>query len=88
MFSVLIQLFLTKKKDTSSLVPRFVVDNDGKRIGESISVYDDLLVIKKKGKFYAIPLKHVEVRKKELYLRGVVQWDVAEKLATEWKKHV
>lgn len=88
MLPMLLQIFLVKKKDKLSLLSRFVVDKEGRRIGESISVLDDLLVIKKNGKFYAIPLKHVEVRKEELYLRGVIQWDVAEKLAKEWKKHV
>ncbi|KAA0002714.1 MAG: hypothetical protein FE048_03235 [Thermoplasmata archaeon] len=81
-------LFLVKRKDALSLLSRFVVDKEGRRIGESISVYKDLLIIKKNGKFYAIPLKHVEVRKEELYIKGVVQWDVAEKLAREWRKNV
>ncbi len=88
MLPTFLQIFFVKKKDKFSLLSRFVVDKEGRRIGESISVFDDLLVIKKNGKFYAIPLKHVEVGKEELYIRGVVQWDVAEKLAKEWKKHV
>ena len=70
------------------MLSRFVVDKEGRRIGESISVYKDLLIIKKNGKFYAIPLKHVEVSEEELYIKGVVQWDIAEKLARGWKKNV
>ena len=81
-------LLLIKKKDVLSLLSRFVVDKEGKRIGESISVYKDMLIIKKNGKFYAIPLKHVEVGKEELHVKGVVQWDIAEKLAEGWKKNV
>ena len=81
-------LFLTKRKDVLSLLSRFVVDKEGRRIGESISVYKDLLIIKRNGKFYAIPLKHVEVGKEELHVKGVVQWEIAEKLAKEWKKNV
>ncbi|OYT58715.1 hypothetical protein B6U81_07375 [Thermoplasmatales archaeon ex4484_30] len=81
-------LFLVKRKDVFSLLSRFVVDKEGRRIGESISVYKDLLIIKRNGKFYAIPLKHVEVGKEELHVKGVVQWEIAEKLAKEWKKNV
>ena len=81
-------LFLVKRKDVFSLLSRFVVDKEGRRMGESISVYKDLLIIKRNGKFYAIPLKHVEVGKEELHVKGVVQWEIAEKLAKEWKKNV
>ncbi len=74
-----------KKKNKLSYVARFVVDAEGKRIGESISVFEDLLIIKKDGKYYAIPFKHVEMKDDEIHLRGVVQWDKAEKLAKRWK---
>ncbi|MCD6481325.1 MAG: hypothetical protein J7L31_03515 [Thermoplasmata archaeon] len=68
-----------------SYVARFVVDSQGKRIGESISVFEDMLIIKKGEKFYAIPFKHVEMRGEEIRVRGIVQWDKAEALAKRWK---
>ena len=77
-----------RKGNTLSLLSRFVVDKDGKRLGESISVYNDLLIIKKEGKFYAIPLKHIATKGEHLAIKGIVQWDIAEKLAQEWKKDV
>ncbi len=68
-----------------SYIARFVVDLQGKRIGESISIFEDMLIIKKGEKFYAIPFKHVEMRGDEIHVKGVVQWDKAEQLAKRWK---
>ncbi len=72
-------------KDKFAYIARFVVDSEGKRIGESISVFEDLLIIKKNDKFYAIPFKHVELKGEEIHVKGVIQWDKAEELARRWK---
>ena len=72
-------------KNRFSYLAKFVVNSEGKRIGESISVFEDMVVIKKDGKFYAIPFKHVETKENEIHLKGVVQWDKAAKLAKGWK---
>ncbi|HHF55485.1 MAG TPA: hypothetical protein ENL42_01035 [Thermoplasmatales archaeon] len=72
-------------KDKFDYIARFVVDSEGKRIGESISVFEDLLIIKKEEKFYAIPFKHVELKGEEIHVKGVIQWDKAEELAKRWK---
>ncbi|MCD6299098.1 MAG: hypothetical protein J7L93_00635 [Thermoplasmata archaeon] len=77
-----------KKKDALSLLSRFVADKNGNRIGESISVHNDLLIIKKDGDYYAVPLKHVEMRDGEIHVKGIVQWEIARKMAEEWKKNV
>ncbi|HEC82706.1 MAG TPA: hypothetical protein ENI53_02340 [Thermoplasmatales archaeon] len=73
------------KKNKFQYLAKFVVDLEGKRIGESISVFEDMLIIKKEEKFYAIPFKHVELVKDEIHLKGIVQWDKAENLARRWK---
>jgi len=72
-------------RDKLSYVARFVVDASGRRIGESISVFEDMLIIKKGNRFYAIPFKHVEMKGEEIHVKGIVQWDRAEKLAERWK---
>jgi hypothetical protein len=76
------------KKDAPSLLSRFVADKNGDRIGESISVYKDLLIIKKDGDYYAVPLKHVDMEDDEIHVKGVVQWEIARKMAEEWKQNV
>jgi len=72
-------------KNKFAYIARFVVDSEGKRIGESISVFEDLLIIKRDDKFYAIPFKHVELKDDGIHVKGVVQWDRAEELARRWK---
>ena len=54
-------------------------------MGESISVYKDLLIIKRENDYYAVPLAHVEKVDHELRVRGVVQWERALDMAQEWK---
>jgi hypothetical protein len=76
---------LVKAKDHLSLLSRFVVDKDGNRIGESISVFDDLLVIKRHDEYFAVPLAHVKHHNDELQVIGVIQWERAKELAEGWK---
>ena len=71
-----------------SLLAKFVVDSEGKKIGESISFYEDMLIIKKNSDYYAIPLKHVELKGGKILVRGIVQWEKAKELAREWLKNV
>lgn len=74
-----------RKKNSFALLSRFVIDKDGNRIGESISVHKDLLIIKRDNDYYAVPLAHVEEVDDELRVRGVVQWERARDMAQEWK---
>jgi hypothetical protein len=79
---------LVNRKKARSLLSRFVVDKNGDRVGESISVHRDLLIIKREGDFYAVPLKHVDASGEELRVKGIVQWEKAAEMAEEWKQHV
>lgn len=71
-----------------ALLARFVVDADGKKIGESISFYEDMLIIKKGKDYCAIPLKHVELKDGKIHIKGIVAWDKAKELAKGWLKNV
>ena len=72
-------------KNKFQYLSKFIVDVEGKRIGESISLFEDIIIIKKGKKYYGVPLKHVEVKDNEITLQGVIQWDKAESLARRWK---
>ena len=69
-----------------SLVSKFVVDKKGNRIGETISIEGDLVIIKKEKKYLAIPVKHIEESKDQVRIRGIVEWDNAIKMGEQWKK--
>ncbi len=74
------------KSGKYSLVSKFVVDKKGNRIGETISIEGDLVIIKKEKKYLAIPLKHIELSKDQVRIRGIVEWDNAIKMGEQWKK--
>ncbi len=80
--------FLVNRKKARSLLSRFVVDKNGDRVGESISVHRDLLIIKREGDYYAVPLQHVDASGEELRVKGIVQWEKAAEMAEEWKQRV
>jgi hypothetical protein len=68
------------------LLSRFVVDVDGKKIAESISVDGNRLIIKRKTKFYSIPLNAVTSRGMNLFIKRELDWAAAEALGERWRK--
>jgi len=72
--------------EKNSLLCRFVLDGAGKKIGESIAIYDDLIIIKARDKYLGVPLKHVEEDKKTLIVKGLVDQDKAEEMGEHWRK--
>ena len=65
---------------------KFVTDGSGKKLGESISLDDDILILKSKGRFLGIPLKHVENNGKTLLVKGLVDFDKAYDMGENWRE--
>jgi hypothetical protein len=89
--------FFSKKKETNetkkntenpdpSMVCKFVLDGSGKKIGESVSVSDDVLIIKAGSLFLGVPLKHVESAEKALVVKGLLDFTKAYELGEKWRK--
>jgi Family of unknown function (DUF5749) len=89
--------FFNKKKEDSgmqkpienadpSMICKFVVDGSGKKIGESVSVAADVLIIKSGSLFLGIPLKHVESGEKTLMVKGIFDFTKAYELGEKWRK--
>jgi hypothetical protein len=70
----------------SSLLCRFVMDGAGRKVGESVAIDDDLLIIKSGIKYLGIPLKHIEEEEKTLLVKGLVERDKAELLGEKWRQ--
>jgi hypothetical protein len=68
------------------LLCRFVTDSTGRKIGESIAVSEDILIIKRGVKFMGVPLKHVEDQNKTILVKGLINFDKAYELGEEWRK--
>jgi len=70
----------------NSLICRFVLDGIGKKVGESVAVDDDLIIIKSKEKYLGVPLKHIEQDGKTLVVKGLVDRFNAEKMGERWRQ--
>jgi len=89
--------FFNKKKDKEfeeeyedrqdNLLCKFVTDGSGRKIGESVTIDDDVLIIKFKERFLGVPLKHVEDNGKTLLVKGLVDFDKAYELGEKWRNN-
>jgi len=73
-------------QDHNNLLCRFVTDGTGRKIGESVSLDDDIIIIKSKGKFLGVPLKHVEENGKTILVKGLVDFDKAHEMGEKWRR--
>ena len=70
----------------NELLCRFVLDGAGKKIGESVAIDEDLLIVKSRSKYLGIPLKHIEEEEKTLLVKGLVEQDKAELMGEKWRR--
>jgi len=70
----------------NDLLCRFVFDGIGRRIGESISLDEDILIIKSGKKYLGVPIKHIEEKEKTLVVKGLVDFAKAEELGEQWRE--
>ena len=78
-----------EKEETvkSGLLCRFVLDGAGKKIGESVAVDKDIIIIKANSKYLGVPLKHIEEEEKTLLVKGLIDHDKAEEMGEEWRQN-
>ena len=70
----------------NNLLCRFVTDGSGRKIGESVALNKDIMIIKAGKKFLGVPLKHIEEKGNGLLVRGLIDFDRAYALGEEWRK--
>lgn len=68
------------------LLCRFVHDGNGRNVGESIAIQEDLLIVKEGLLFLGIPLKHIEQDGSKLLVKGLVDTTRAKELGEEWRQ--
>ena len=72
--------------DGNNLLCRFVLDGFGEKIGESVAIDDDIIIIKAGSKYLGVPLKHVEEEEKTLLVKGLVDQSKAEEMGENWRR--
>ena len=70
----------------NSLLCRFVLDGLGRKIGESVAIDEDIVIIKSGSKYLGVPLKHIEEEGKTLLVKGLVDQDKAETMGEKWRR--
>ena len=88
--------FFTKKKNKekedendqmdNTLLCRFVTDHSGKKIGESVSIDEDIMIIKSGSRFLGVPLKHIEEQEKNIVVKAIIDFDKAYEMGEKWRK--
>jgi len=68
------------------LLCRFVLDGAGIKVGESVAIDEDIIIIKSKNKYLGVPLKHIEEEGKTLLVKGLVDHDKAEIMGEKWRR--
>jgi hypothetical protein len=77
---------LKKEKEyRNDLLCRFVLDGAGKKIGESVAIDNDILIVKSGTKYLGVPLTHITDEGKTLLVKGLVEKDKAETLGEKWR---
>ena len=71
---------------SSSMTCKFVLDGTGKKLGESVTIDHDVLIIKSGSRFLGVPLKHVEPLEKTLLVKGLIDFTKAYELGEKWRK--
>ena len=69
-----------------SMICRYVLDGVGKKLGESVSIDNDVLIIKSGSRFLGVPLKHIEPLEKTLVVKGLIDFTKAYELGEKWRK--
>jgi hypothetical protein len=68
------------------MICRFVLDGIGRKIGESVAIDEDVLIIKSRNKYLGVPLKHIKEDGKILLVKGLVDQFKAESMGEKWRQ--
>jgi len=68
------------------LLSRYVVNRQGKKVGESIGVEKNHIILKHGKKFYSVPFEKVQEKGRDLLLNGKVDWTIAGAKGERWRK--
>ena len=78
---------MEKKEDLyESLIPRFVVNKSGEKIGETIGMDGQRIILKKNSDFYSIPVSVLDEHLGELIIEKDIDWEKAKALGERWRK--
>jgi hypothetical protein len=75
-----------EEPDNQNLLCRFVLDGSGRKVGESIAIDNDILILKSRDRYLGVPLKHIEEEEKTLLVKGLIDRFKAEQMGEKWRR--
>ena len=78
--------YVEEEYEKNKLLCRFVLDGAGHKIGESIAINDDIVIIKSNSKYLGVPMKHIDEDGKTLIVKGLIDRSKAEEIGEKWRK--
>ena len=75
-----------EEANKNKLLCRFVLDGAGRKIGESVAIDEDILIIKSGSRYLGVPLKHIGEEEKTLLVKGLVDQLKAEMMGEKWRR--
>jgi len=75
-----------KEVKKNGLLCRFVLDGKGDKIGESVAINDDMIIVKAGSRYLSVPLKHIEEEEKTLLVKGLLDFSKAEEMGEKWRQ--
>ncbi len=76
-----------QESEEKNMLCRFVVDSSGKKIGETVAVDNDIVIIKANSQFMGVPLRHIQENGKTMLVKGLFDYAKAYELGETWRKN-
>jgi hypothetical protein len=61
------------------------LDRGGNKLGESVAIKEDILIIKTEKDYLGIPIKHIKEEEKTLLVKGLIDKDKAKAMGEIWR---
>lgn len=65
---------------------RFVINKDGERIGETVGIEGERIIMKKDDDFFSIPINAIEEKYGDLLLSKGIDWEESKTLGEAWRE--
>lgn len=72
--------------ENASLLSRFVLNAKGETVGETLSIDDEHVVLKKDGRFFVVSPEHVLAKDGMLIADANIDWDEAGRAGDAWRE--
>ncbi len=82
----LAEMVANEEISDTELISRFVLDTEGNSLGETLTVTEGEVVIKREDGFYAVPPDAILEKSGTLLADGNINWEKAKDAGTRWEE--